>query len=428
MSCFSVNSEAKIKLKKIVINRQKINKSEYHNKLNLKKLNNNLHISNLAKKIVVNSYNSSKNLNGNTLSDNFSPSNKLSNDSTNKSKLRKIKNASSLILDRYSNAVLFKNRISKNTNYLFRNKPYLCNDKLLISKLKSIDVFSYRNKLVVNKNENGLKNQICTPTEKKKIFNYNKKNEKFCKSHSYQGKIDNSHSSSKSNNKTEYNHKMNKIRANSAICLPQINTITIDKYITLSDKEKEKIKINTNLKGFLDKIKNKIKPTKKIILTKFPSSINNKMNDSCIHKLEYGNSYIFVKTHLDGFFEKGENKSNTMRKLRKYEINEGYIDLDVLNYGNDISFKTNLIVKNGLYYYEFGKNGRMEKVEKKVHKIRKDKKGFKQLLEKYNQNQINQYKENKDFKMNTIKKIEACPVINNNIFKDLYHMLIKNNK
>ena len=50
MSCFSVNSEAKIKLKKIVINRQKINKSEYHNKLNLKKLNNNLHISNLAKK------------------------------------------------------------------------------------------------------------------------------------------------------------------------------------------------------------------------------------------------------------------------------------------------------------------------------------------------------------------------------------------
>ena len=103
-------------------------------------------------------------------------------------------------------------------------------------------------------------------------------------------------------------------------------------------------------------------------------------------------------------------------------------DLDVLNCGNNVSFQTNLIVKDGLYYYEFGKNGRMETVEEKVHKIKKDKKEFKQLMERYNKNRLNQYIENKDFEENIKKKYKAYPIINNNIYKDLYHMLIKNKK
>ena len=153
------------------------------------------------------------------------------------------------------------------------------------------------------------------------------------------------------------------------------------------EKEKEKLIINQNLKKLFYKIKKKIMPKKRVVLSsyKLPTILNrnNSKNlninpNSCIHRLEYGDSIVFVKTHLDGLEEEQKRKQKKKDKnIGKYEINEGYVDLNVLNSGNNISFKTNLIEKDGLYFYEFNKYGRMETVEEKVHKVKKIKKNLK---------------------------------------------------
>ena len=101
------------------------------------------------------------------------------------------------------------------------------------------------------------------------------------------------------------------------------------------------------------------------------------------------------------------------------------MDLNVLNSGNNISFKTNLIEKDGLYFYEFNKYGRMETVEEKVHKVKKDKKEFKKLLERYHKNEVFKNIENQDFEVNIKRNYGAEPVINKNIYRDLFHMLFK---
>ena len=84
-----------------------------------------------------------------------------------------------------------------------------------------------------------------------------KKNEKFRGNISCRIKKNSSHLSSHSNEKKEKNNKKFISRASSALFLPQINTINIDKYIPLSDKEKQKLMIKDNLKYFLAKIKRK---------------------------------------------------------------------------------------------------------------------------------------------------------------------------
>ena len=425
MSCSPNNNENNKKLKKLEIKKPKSNIILLLNKLNAKKIDNNIHISNLCRKLFSSRQFDSRN--ENLSSENTSSLNMVSKDNIEKS--RKTSKISNLNLDKYSNAVLFRNRISKHNNYFKRNKPYFYKDKILQKKINSLDELMNNKNVMINKNKYRIKNQFWTP-EKRGLFHNIKSSKKLSINHSYQKYINNnSNLSSHSNRIKEKNdNKKNILRANSALFLPNINTINNDKYsflFSLSDKEKEKITINQNLKQLLAKIKKKIRP-KKIFLSQSPS-ISDNINDSCIHKIEFGNSIIFEKTHLDGLLGKGRNEKRN-KTLKKYEINEGYVDLNALNSGNNVSFQTNLRVKDGLYFYEFGKYGRMETVEEKVHRIQKDKKEFKKLLERYNKNQINQIIENKDFENNTKKKYGKFPIINDNIYKDLYHMLIKNNK
>jgi hypothetical protein len=425
MSCSPNNNENNKKLKKLEIKKPKSNIFLLLNKLNAKKIDNNIHISNLCRKLFSSRPFDSRN--ENLSSENTSSLNMVSKDNIEKS--RKTSKISNLNLDKYSNAVLFRNRISKHNNYFKRNKPYFYKDKILPKKINSLDELMNNKNVMINKNKYRIKNQFWTP-EKRGLFHNIKSSKKLSINHSYQKYINNnSNLSSHSNRIKEKNdNKKNISRANSALFLPNINTINNDKYsflFSLSDKDKEKIVINQNLKQLLAKIKKKIRP-KKFVSSQSPS-ISHNINDSCIHKIEFGNSIIFEKTHLDGLLEKGRNEKRN-KTLKKYEINEGYVDLNVLNNGNNVSFQTNLRVKDGLYFYEFGKYGRMETVEEKVHRIQKDKKEFKKLLERYNKNQINQIIENKDFENNTKKKYGKFPIINDNIYKDLYHMLIKNNK
>ena len=121
-----------------------------------------------------------------------------------------------------------------------------------------------------------------------------------------------------------------------------MNLVNMEEWKLLKKKYIEFKKIKKNLKQLLAKIKKKIRP-KKIVLSQSPS-ISHNINDSCIHKIEFWNSIIFEKTHLDGLLGKGRNEKRT-KTLKKYEINEGYVDLNVLNSGNNISFQTNLRVR-----------------------------------------------------------------------------------
>ena len=99
--------------------------------------------------------------------------------------------------------------------------------------------------------------------------------------------------------------------------------------------------------------------------------------------------------------------------------------MEVLGDGDNMSFKTDLIEKNGVLYYEYNRNGRMETVEEKIHKIHKDKKEFRKLLKKYNENEVFKAIKAKDFEI--VKKNYGTDsvVMNNNVYKDLYHMIFK---
>ena len=187
------------------------------------------------------------------------------------------------------------------------------------------------------------------------------------------------------------------------------------------------------MRNLLYKLDKKFRPKKKKILSpqhKLPSILNNKekinKSVSCIHKKEYGDFLVFEKTHLDGI--KCDINSSLTAIRNKYVINGGYVDLNVLNYGDNISFQTNLIEKNGICYYEFKKNARMETIEEKIHKVKKDKKEFKKMLERYHQQEISKNLENHDFEVNVKRGYGAPPLINKNIYKDFYHILFKHKK
>ena len=408
-----------------------VNNNEKNNKfLKYKKINTKANISliyNRLNSIKNKNYNSNYNTNRHIIRKNFSLDKNIDfksecislNNISSSNKLsqgKKIfKKISSTNLEKYSNAILFKNRISKHLQFS-RNKSNLNKNKL---KLRYNNLNSIENEILNNK-KYILKNHFLTPL---RVRNISKNNE------------------SNRNNSFNINDiispKSKEEKDNSEIPLPKVNSAFLEQKINssnLEDKEKEKILISQNLNNLLEKIKKKIIPKKRVILSpnKLPYILNKNKKlienqKSCIHKLELGNSLVFVKTHLDGLDKEktiNEIKNSSSNIWKKYDINEGYVDLNVLNSGNNISFKTNLIHKDGLYFYEFNKYGRMETVEERVHRVKKDKKGFQKLLEKYHENEVFKHMENQDFEI-IKKKYEEKPIINKNIYRDLFHMLYK---
>ena len=193
-------------------------------------------------------------------------------------------------------------------------------------------------------------------------------------------------------------------------------------------KEKEKENIKNNLIKLLDKIKQKILPKRKLKFEKdkFLDIDKLKKNKSCIHQEENLKGKIeFIKTHLDGIFTPKTEIKNKYKSEKRFKINEGYIDLEVLGEGKNISFKTDLIENQGMIYYIFSKNGKMDIIEEKIHKVQKDKEEFKKLLEKFNKNKAFQTLKAKDFE-NVKKNCETNKIKMDNVYEDLYHIIFKN--
>ena len=194
------------------------------------------------------------------------------------------------------------------------------------------------------------------------------------------------------------------------------------------EKEKEKKNINENLFHLLYKIKDRIHPKRKLVFekNKLPNINKIKKNKSCIHqeKLYNGDIELF-KTHLDGIPKTKNVFKSRYKSEKRFYINEGYIGLEVLGDGDNISFKTDLIENQGQIYYQFSKSGKMDIIEEKFHKVYKDKKEFKKFLEKYNENEASKAAQEKDFQ-NIKKNYDPDYVITDNIYKDLFHMIFKN--
>ena len=343
---------------------------------------------------------------------------------------------------KYSNAILFKKRDKKQINYSSRNSSEL--NKYNIKLGNNINSFendilnNKKNILMTKKEIDFNRNYFLTPTKRRINSKIYESLSSINRSINY---LKNNHNSALSSKKNERNPGIILPRVNSAFYLPKMNSLNPGKNSSLllgkdlekeKEKEKEKIAINQNLKKLLYRIKKKMLPEKRVILSsyKLPSlkrmRNKNEIINSCIHRVEYGDTIVLVKTHLDGFDEEQKRKEQKQSKTtRKYEINEGYVDLNVLNSGNNISFKTNLIEKDGLHYYEFNKYGRMETVEEKVHKIKKDRKEFRKLMERYHKNESFKMMENQEFEANVKKNYGAEPVLNQNIYRDLFHMLFK---
>ena len=233
----------------------------------------------------------------------------------------------------------------------------------------------------------------------------------------------------------QYNKCSNKSKLE--ISLPKISKIILPPSINNTEKQSKKLvkklKIHRNLSSLYHKIKNTISKKSRNILpitkdNKINNNINNNskkdtinsQNSSCIHTMSMGNVDIFYKTHIDGFTQ----KKYPIQK-HKYKKNSGFIDLNQLDQGNKISFKTILINEKGVYHYEFEKGGKMETIEERYHYIKKDKKEFKQFLAKYDIQKSLEKTQYNDFKSKFKNIYRPEPIINKNIYKDLYHMLIK---
>ena len=324
--------------------------------------------------------------------------------------LEKKKKNDLLLLKKYSNVNLFKSKFSGNLTNSIDNifnykKKHLSNNLVLLPKKKIKERNNKIRDIFNDIYSLNLKNFDISPNNNIHIYN---------------------------NNSVEVSLKHNKTRQKTLKKLESYNYIPKEnKSLNLSNKEKEKLLINQNLRKLLFKIREKIVPKKKVILSprKLPFIENQKKQgkrNSCIHKIEYfENSSALVKTHIDGMSK--EEKMNPTHFERKYQINEGYIDLNVLNNGDNLSFKTNLIEKDGLVYYEFSKDRKLDTVEEKVHRIKKDRKEFKHLLEKYRKNELFILEKNKDF--NLVKKsLNSKPIFNDNVYKDLFYMITKHNE
>ena len=416
--CYSVNNNEKNdKLKMYKLIKPELDAYLLHNRLsNIKKYNiaheHNTNNTNRTTNItnILNIYKNNENISFNNISNSNSNLSQLNQNNEkilfNKNIIKKLKKFHLPNLNKYSNAILFNNRKSKHFIFATRNKSELNMNKYTF---KNYNYSIEKNTIKSYK----IKNKFLTP-EKRRINSNNNYNS----------------NSNITFDRYKNNSSQIKQRINSAFLLPKIKSLILENNSSNKENEKAKIIINQNLNQLLNKIKKKNNPKKKVDLCsyKLPNLINKNKKDkinSCIHKFEYGNSKVFEKTHLDGLEENQKRKERKNKSLRQYEINEGYVDLNVLNIGDNISFKTNLISKDGIYFYEFNKNGKMETVEEKVHKVRKDKKEFKNLLERYKKNKKFNSIENKDFEINIKRNYGAEPIINKNIYKDLYHMLFK---
>ena len=347
---------------------------------------------------------------------------------------KKLKKINSPNQEKYANAILFKYRISKHSFFSSRNKSDLYKSKIDIGNNKNSienDISNNNQNNCKSKKYFNLKNCFLSPTKRKidlKIYEASKNNS-FNNIHKkYYSALQ---SPIKGKNPENFSS-----RVNSSFILPRMNSFnSLNNSSILLDREKEKFKINENLKKLFYKINKKIMPKKRIVLipSKLPSILNKNKDikensKSCIHKMEYGDYIIFEKTHLDDFEEEKTKDQKEDKNIGKYEINEGYIDLNVLNSGSNISFKTNLKQKDGIYFYEFNKSGRMETIEEKVHKVIKDKKEFRKLLERFQKEKLLENMKNKDFAVNIKSNYGAGPIINKNIYRDLFQILFKKRK
>lgn len=453
------------------INSPRIDISTLYKKLNKIKnfnfihdLNNKSNKSNVIKKTLINQnldvINEKEILNNNK--ENKSNNNIL--DKIQKIKIKKIKLPK--LKEKYTNEILFKDRMFQNNRILQRNRSSLIykKDNTNEDDIKNMKKTQNKNCLSRNKNnfirdrinifnikKYSIVNRFLTPNKRPfiiKDLDSDSRDNRFNKQINYNiNSYNNNISTSYRSNSKNDNQNPILSRVNSAFFITGLNSyhsynnefrsFSSKNISDLNSKIKEKIKskliINENLRNLLYKLDKKFRPKKKKILSpqhKLPSILNNKekinKSVSCIHKKEYGDFLVFEKTHLDGI--KCDINSSLTAIRNKYVINGGYVDLNVLNYGDNISFQTNLIEKNGICYYEFKKNARMETIEEKIHKVKKDKKEFKKMLERYHQQEISKNLENHDFEVNVKRGYGAPPLINKNIYKDFYHILFKHKK
>ena len=398
----------------------------------------------------------------NNIKENKSNNNIL--DKFQKIKIKKIKLPK--LKEKYTNEILFKDRISKYNRILYRNRSSLINKKNKTNedKIKNMEKILNANCLSRNNNnylrdrinifnmkKYSIVNRFLTPNKRPfiiKDLDSDSRDNRFNKQINYNlNSYNNNISTSYRSNSKNDNQNPILSRVNSALFITGLNSyhsynnefrsFSSKNISDLNNKIKEKIKskliINENLRNLLYKLDKKFRPKKKKILSpqhKLPSILNSKekinKSVSCIHKKEYGDFIVFEKTHLDGLKYDINSSLTTIRN--KYVINGGYVDLNVLNDGDNISFQTNLIEKNGICYYEFKKNARMETIEGKIHKVKKDKKEFKKMLERYHQQEISKNLENHDFEVNVKRDYGAPPLINKNIYKDFYQILFKHKK
>ena len=346
------------------------------------------------------------------------------------------------------NGFQFRTIISGNKRQILNRNKHFNFHQLLTSKSK--DLIKFQNKSDVIRPckldiSSTIKNQIKYSNEKLFINRISKGMKFFNKMNLKSNRIN---KISSFNDKLKYNlsnalmSPINKINIYKKLSFPRLKRVISPKNISKSfddmnnnkkEKEKEKTFIRDNLCSLLYKIKQRIMPKRKLNFEKDKlPEINNKINlkkvpiKSCIHQEENFKGKIeFIKTHLDGIIKPSNLYKKKYKSEKRFEINDGYIDLEVLGEGENISYKTDIIDKKGQIYYVFHKKGGMVAIEEKIHKVKKDEKEFIRLLERYNQNEIFQSIKDKDF--NNAKKNYSTPLsINKNIYKDLFHILFNN--
>ena len=296
------------------------------------------------------------------------------------------------INNRYSNDALFSKRIKNEINILNKTPKNILQKSHKNYNIKDITLLQFKN------------NSFLSPRNNTYL-----KIKKFNFSHQFFSPI---------------NKDVFSLKKNLKINFPKLN----NKNSKTLEKEKSKENIKDNLINLLKKIKQRILPRRKLKFEKekLPDINKLKKNESCIHKLENLKGNIdFIKTHLDGIYTSTKENHNKYKLNKQFKINEGYIDLEVLSEGENISYKTDLVENKGLIYYIFSKNGNMDTIEGKKHKINKDKIEFKKLLEKFNKNVAFQTLKAKDFE-NVKKNCETDKVNMDKVYEDLYHIIFHN--
>ena len=295
------------------------------------------------------------------------------------------------INNRYSNDALFSKRIKNEINILNKTQKNILQKSHKNYNVKDITLLQFKN------------NSFLSPRNNTYL-----KIKKFNFSHQFFSPIKDVFS----------------LKKNLKINFPKLN----NKNSKTLEKEKSKENIKDNLINLLKKIKQRILPRRKLKFEKekLPDINKLKKNESCIHKLENLKGNIdFIKTHLDGIYASIKENHNKYKLNNQFKINEGYIDLEVLSEGENISYKTDLVENKGLMYYIFSKNGKMETIEGKIHKVPKDKTQFKKFLEKFNKIVAFQTLRAKDFE--NVKKNSETNIVNmDNVYENLYHIISHN--